>query len=91
MMIYGNTSNGANKHQLAVDALATRESQVAVKEAIRFIKNAIIGNPTKKEMYLTSLALAPRFVLTLIKAVVFFSLHPNQMLLLLDPVEWLSS
>ncbi|KAJ8325837.1 hypothetical protein O5D80_006024 [Batrachochytrium dendrobatidis] len=47
-----------SKHQLAVLALLHRESPDQVCRAVRFIKNAIIGNPTKKQLYLHSLHLS---------------------------------
>ncbi|KAI8926600.1 armadillo-type protein [Entophlyctis helioformis] len=53
---------GSTRHEQAVETLAKRESPVQVLAAVRFIKNAIIGNPTKKDLYLHSLGLAPTIV-----------------------------
>jgi hypothetical protein len=51
----------ANKHEEAVLLLTDNQAEAA-REALRFIKNSIIGNPTRKNFYLKQLNLAPRSV-----------------------------
>ncbi|KAI8903788.1 armadillo-type protein [Gorgonomyces haynaldii] len=46
-----------DKHREAVSLMGEN-----AKEALRFIRNAIIGNPTRKDYYLFKLDLAPRLV-----------------------------
>ncbi|KAJ1343326.1 hypothetical protein BSLG_002352 [Batrachochytrium salamandrivorans] len=53
------TDPAKSKHHAAVLALSSCESVDQVRQSVRFIKNVIIGNPTKKDLYLHELMLAP--------------------------------
>jgi hypothetical protein len=41
--------------------LTSTENKEQLIQALRFIKNSIIGNPTRKNYYLKTLDIAPRY------------------------------